>query len=302
MANELKELFGNIAAAIREKTGEEGTMKPSKFPEKISALPESVETTVNLDFSSGDMEVTPAEGKVFEKVSIPAPTNLIPENIAEGVDIAGIVGSLELNTGSAGVEYTLNNAGEIIKAKIVGLSTIAGCAQIKTLQEVDISGVAGCEELPMYAFYGCSNLKSIPFPEGIKRIMMYAIYSCSDITSLVIPDGVESIDNYGVANCRALTSITLPDGLLSIGDYGIYGNVSLNKVVIPASVNKIGKAAFFSCNALTNVIFENPDGWWYADSADATSGTSLPNGNLKNPATAASWLKSTYVYKYWFRT
>lgn len=64
-------------------------------------VPESVETTVNLDFSSGDMEVTPAEGQAFEKVSIPTPANLIPENIMEGVDIAGIIGSLAAGGGGA---------------------------------------------------------------------------------------------------------------------------------------------------------------------------------------------------------
>lgn len=38
MSNVLGDLFGNIAAAIREKTGEEGTMKPIEFPEKIAAI------------------------------------------------------------------------------------------------------------------------------------------------------------------------------------------------------------------------------------------------------------------------
>lgn len=56
--------------------------------------PESVETEVALDFSGGDMEVTPEEGKTFSKVTIPTPDNLKPEHIAEGVDIAGIVGTL----------------------------------------------------------------------------------------------------------------------------------------------------------------------------------------------------------------
>lgn len=133
MANELKELFGNIATAIREKTGEEGTMKPSKFPEKISALPESVETTVNLDFSSGDMEVTPAEGKVFEKVSIPTPANLIPENIAEGVDITGIIGTLVAGGGGkvasgkfkgTGAAYTLKHGLGVVPDVVVVFAII----------------------------------------------------------------------------------------------------------------------------------------------------------------------------------
>ena len=38
MANVLAELFQNTAAAIREKTGEAGTMKPAEFPEKIRAI------------------------------------------------------------------------------------------------------------------------------------------------------------------------------------------------------------------------------------------------------------------------
>ena len=38
MANVLAELFQNTANAIREKTGDTGTMKPAEFPEKIRAI------------------------------------------------------------------------------------------------------------------------------------------------------------------------------------------------------------------------------------------------------------------------
>lgn len=39
MANVLGTLFGDIANAIREKTGEAGTMKPNEFPVKIAGIP-----------------------------------------------------------------------------------------------------------------------------------------------------------------------------------------------------------------------------------------------------------------------
>lgn len=39
MANVLGTLFGDIANAIREKSGESGTMKPAEFPAKIAAIP-----------------------------------------------------------------------------------------------------------------------------------------------------------------------------------------------------------------------------------------------------------------------
>ena len=38
MANVLAELFQNVAGAIREKTGDTGTMKPAEFPDKIRAI------------------------------------------------------------------------------------------------------------------------------------------------------------------------------------------------------------------------------------------------------------------------
>lgn len=38
MANVLGELFGDIASAIREKTGDTATMKPAEFPAKISGI------------------------------------------------------------------------------------------------------------------------------------------------------------------------------------------------------------------------------------------------------------------------
>lgn len=56
-------------------------------------VPETEELTAPADFSAGDMVLVPAEGKYLERATVQMPTTLIPENIAEGVDIAGIIGS-----------------------------------------------------------------------------------------------------------------------------------------------------------------------------------------------------------------
>ena len=60
----------------------------------------TVETSVELDFSNGDMEISAGEGKAFSKVDIPKPENLVAENIANGINIAGIIGKL-VNGGSS---------------------------------------------------------------------------------------------------------------------------------------------------------------------------------------------------------
>lgn len=73
-------------AAVRLDTPDGGT--------RTFVAGESEVKTVELDFSMGDMEVVPSAGKLLEKISIPKPDALLPENIAEGVTIAGIVGNL----------------------------------------------------------------------------------------------------------------------------------------------------------------------------------------------------------------
>lgn len=62
--------------------------------EQMMIAGESEEITVDLNFADGNMEILPDEGKLITKVSVPKPETLIPVNIADGVDIAGIVGTL----------------------------------------------------------------------------------------------------------------------------------------------------------------------------------------------------------------
>lgn len=60
-------------------------------------IPESVEKDVTqeeLNFANGAITLTPENGQVFSSVNIPVPDNLKADNVAEGVNIAGIIGTL----------------------------------------------------------------------------------------------------------------------------------------------------------------------------------------------------------------
>lgn len=57
-------------------------------------LGDTEELALSLSMADGDMVITPtAEGKVISQVTIAKPESLIPENIAEGVEIGGVVGT-----------------------------------------------------------------------------------------------------------------------------------------------------------------------------------------------------------------
>lgn len=59
-----------------------------------------VEKTLSPNFSNGNIDVIPEdEDTYFSKVTIVKPETLVAENIAEGVTIAGITGSLKPDSG-----------------------------------------------------------------------------------------------------------------------------------------------------------------------------------------------------------
>lgn len=55
---------------------------------------ETENVTFPADFSVGNMLILPSDGKLLESVTVEKPETLIPDNVAMGVTIAGIVGSL----------------------------------------------------------------------------------------------------------------------------------------------------------------------------------------------------------------
>lgn len=81
-------------------------------PEVVENLP------IALDFSGGNQEIVAPDGMVAKSAVIQQPATLIPENIAEGVDIAGIIGTLAGGGGgvckrgtftATGYEQTINH-------------------------------------------------------------------------------------------------------------------------------------------------------------------------------------------------
>ena len=185
------------------------------------------------------------------------------------------------------------------------------------------------------AFRDCTSLTSVTIPDSVTSIGDWAFRECTSLTSVTIPDSVTSICSRAFAYCTSLTSIlvdndntayqsidgnlyskdgntliayaigkieesfTIPDSVTSIGKWAFFECTSLRSVTIGDSVTSIGDHAFSNCTSLASVTFATPNGWWYADSANA--GRAIAAESLADPATAAQYLKS-YDYYYWFRT
>ena len=191
-----EETLTGIADAIRSKTGKTEEILAASFAGNINSIdtskPEETKEVL-LDFSSGDMEVVPTTGKVFSKITIPQPENLLPENIAEGVNVAGIVGVLAAGGGG---------------------SSDIGVEKYFEKEYAEVS-LPNAESIRRYAFSNNSVLTNISMPK-VKSIEDHAFSSCKKLALTSLPSGLTYIGGNAFYNCTKLALISLPSGLTEI--------------------------------------------------------------------------------------
>ena len=214
--------------------------------------------------------------------------------------------------------------GENSKLESIGDSAFSEC---RSLTSITIP--SNVTSIGDWAFYNCSSLTSITIPDSVTSIGYLAFFYCSSLTSVTFGENskLESIGSSAFEYCSSLTSITIPDSVTSIGGDAFYECSllkfvtfgensklesigwraffycsSLTSITIPSSVTRIGSEAFYNCSSLTSATFENTQGWWRSTSSSATSGPSISSSDLADPATAATYLKSTYYNYYWKRS
>lgn len=125
-----------------------------------------------------------------------------------------------------------------------------------------------------YAFYGCSDITSVTFPESLNTIKGWAFYNCSSLASVNIPDSVTDFGNYVFSGTALPDPIykdsdfvympvtatgvyTIPDQINYICGGAFYRCAGLTHVILPNSVTEIGSGAFLECDGLTQPIYNN---------------------------------------------
>ncbi|MBQ6979184.1 MAG: leucine-rich repeat protein, partial [Clostridia bacterium] len=233
------------------------------------------------------------------------------------INIPGSVTSIELSAfaGCNSLESVIIGNG----VPYIGESEFSSCTSLKSITIPD--SVTSIFE---NAFYGCTSLASITIPDSVTSIGERAFYGCTSLASITIPDSVTSIGSDAFYGCKSLTSIKIGNSVKSIGSGAFARCSSLTSITIPDSVTSIGGAAFSDCSSLTSVTigygvtsigvcafgfsslksvtFKNASWWKVSKSSDMSSPTTLTSSDLSNTSTAATYLTSTYVYRYWQRT
>lgn len=111
--------------------------------------------------------------------------------------------------------------------------------------------------IPSGMFDGCTALKEITLPEGIRKINERAFCS-SGLEAIEIPDSVKEIgseyDYHGVfVGCQNLKTVTIGNGTKVIGVMAFSECTNLTTVTIGSGIQSIDRYAFKDCSNLTTV-------------------------------------------------
>lgn len=147
------------------------------------------------------------------------------------------------------------------------------------------------------AFSKCKSLLSINLPDGLTLLNYGLFEECEQLSNIQIPSTITTIKEDAFNGCKALKTITLPASLSTLENEpysgsGIFSGCSALKsilveagnkyfesdgtalynktkdtlicfprgvtdVVVPQSVKTIGRKAFFGCDSLQNIMFDD---------------------------------------------
>ena len=113
----------------------------------------------------------------------------------------------------------------------------------------------GIKKIKTKAFYNCSDLKAIDFPESLVDIDDYAFYGCSSLNGVRIPNGMTSVSSFAFSNCKSLENIYIPESVEVIY-YRAFGGSSAKNLTVPCSTNIGG----LSCSGLEHVTITKGTG------------------------------------------
>ena len=172
---------------------------------------------------------------------------------------------VETVNGGANVAWTLTENGKTVNDAPAYDLTITGTgamadytrntmpwySQINQITKVTIG--SGVTTIGNYAFYFCSNLRSISIPASVTSIGRTAFNYCRLLRSITLPEGLTSIGQRAFCDCDALKSMVIPDGVETINSSLFQNCDSLRSVTLGKGVTNIASSAFRDCKWLTVV-------------------------------------------------
>ena len=176
-------------------------------------------------------------------------------------------------------------------------STVTHNDTVYTVTRIDFSAFYDCSDITSVvfpntltfigqrAFLDCHGITGeVVIPDSVTIIGVNAFFYCDGITSVVFGSGLQEIRDYSFAQCYALEHISKLPESLTVLDNGAFDRCGLlcDSIVIPPLVTTIGERAFAYCQIPSVVISEG------VTTIKRGAFSSCPIGALHVPSTLVS--------------
>ena len=127
------------------------------------------------------------------------------------------------------------------------------CSNLKDIYFPD-----SLQEIGVNAFRECTSIEQLYFGNDLETIRHYAFYCCSSLKTIDFGDKLREIHERAFGDCSALQNVSFPESLVKIYNGAFEGCTSMTEVNIPASVKEIGEKAFRDSGVkVVNIYSEN---------------------------------------------
>ena len=109
----------------------------------------------------------------------------------------------------------------------------------------------GITEIGERNFSGYSEMARVSLPSTLTKIGNEAFYRCNGVANIKVPDSVTEIGYRTFYECE---NVNIPASTQIIGEYA-YSDTQIEMAVIPAGLSSIPDHAFWDCNHLKTVTF-----------------------------------------------
>lgn len=237
---------------------------------------DETEKTVELNMANGDQIVDADPDTVMTRVTVKKPETLVPENIVEGVDIGGVVGTKtmvkaphQLLDGTSGTFSLVDDMFDhpptiITKASVfsgqgvnyVSLSLVSQIAEsafynCQYLSEVNMPALEkGCGTLysGYHAFASCVNLKAVNM-QNLKEIPTGFFASCANLDEIILPSEISRCGYVAFGETKFYSDMPVESGIKYFNNVAVsaVSSVALSGVVkLKEGTTCIGDSAFYS--------------------------------------------------------
>jgi hypothetical protein len=208
-------------------------------------------------------------------ITVLGDSNLVSDNIKNGVSIFGVTGTLE--EGSGGDDQSHESEDGVIdrtiesyvnpRVSLVGSCAFMYCTSLKNVElpnclTIQPSGFGTCSSLATVslpkvttiaqsAFGNCKNLQSVNIP-SCTTILNNAFMGCSSLSTVNAPN-ITAISAGAFQSCKMLMAADFPK-CTTLGSSVFSGCSSLTTANMPL-IRQITSQAFRACTSLTNTTF-----------------------------------------------